>query len=56
MEVSTMNSDDSVNDTERDRKDRDAEEVDPATLPEEDEAEALQRKIDEIERKVADGN
>jgi hypothetical protein len=51
-----MNSDDSVNDTERDRKDRDAEEVDPATLPEEEEAEALRRKIAEIERKVADGN
>ncbi|WP_411960765.1 hypothetical protein ACK3BE_11585 [Pseudomonas mandelii] len=49
-----MNSDDS--DIERDRKDKDAEELDPETHPEEDEAEALQRKIDEIERKVADGN
>ncbi|WP_178082311.1 hypothetical protein [Pseudomonas sp. 31-12] len=51
-----MNNDDSVSDTERDRKDRDAEEVDETTPPEENEAEALQRKIDEIERKVADGN
>ncbi|MHC8344804.1 hypothetical protein [Pseudomonas sp. RT6P73] len=51
-----MNNDDSVNDTERDRKDRDAEEADPATLPEEEESEVLQRKIDEIQRKVADGN
>ncbi|MGL6242268.1 hypothetical protein [Pseudomonas sp.] len=51
-----MNNDDSVSDIERDRKDREAEEIDPATLPEEQEADALQRKIDEIERKVADGN
>ncbi|TWS08561.1 hypothetical protein FJD35_20455 [Pseudomonas mandelii] len=53
-EVHAMNSDDS--DIERDRKDKDAEELDSETHPEEDEAEALQRKIDEIERKVADGN
>lgn len=52
-----------VNVVERDLQDRDAEAegVDQAITPsstrtKEQDAEELQRKIDEIERKVADGN
>lgn len=71
MEVSDMNSDNSVNDVksnatsnaERDLEDRDpdAKGVDqtntpPSTRTKEQEAEELSRKIAEIERKVADGN
>ncbi|MDZ5436222.1 hypothetical protein T3H00_26595 [Pseudomonas fluorescens] len=51
-----MNDDDRIN---RDNEDRDGESADepmPATPSEEPEADELQRKIDEIERKVADGN
>ena len=71
MEVSDMNSDDSVNDVksnetsnaERDLEDTDpdAKGVDETVTPspartQEQEAEELRRKIAEIERKVADGN
>ncbi|MHC8380217.1 hypothetical protein [Pseudomonas sp. LB3P14] len=58
-----MNNDDSVNDVERDREDRDpdAKGVDETITPsstrtKEQDAEELSRKIAEIERKVADGN
>jgi hypothetical protein len=71
MEVSDMNSDNSVNDVktnetsnaERDLEDTDpdAKDVDQTVTPsptrtQEQEAEELRRKIAEIERKVADGN
>jgi hypothetical protein len=71
MEVSDMNSDNSVNDVksyetsnaERDLEDTDpdAKDVDQTVTPSptrtrEQEAEELSRKIAEIERKVADGN
>jgi hypothetical protein len=71
MEVSDMNSDDSVNDVESDAtsnaerdledRDTDAKGVDETVTPsstrtKEQEAEELSRKIAEIERKVADGN
>jgi hypothetical protein len=70
MEVSVMNSENSVNDVkskatpnaERDLEDRDtdAKGVDETITPsstrtQEQEAEELSRKIAEIERKVADG-
>ncbi|MHC8300429.1 hypothetical protein [Pseudomonas sp. ZS1P83] len=55
-----MNNDDSVNDVEGDLEDRDPD-VDETITPsstrtKEQDAEALSRKIAEIERKVADGN
>ena len=71
MEVSDMNSDDSVNDVksnETSNAERDLEDTDPdakgvdetvtpsPTRTQEQEAEELRRKIAEIERKVADGN
>lgn len=71
MEVSDMNSDNSVNDIEPDAtsnaerdledKDTDAKDMDETVTPsstrtKEQEAEELSRKIAEIERKVADGN
>lgn len=71
MEVSDMNSDNSVNDVEPDAmsnaesdledRDTDAKDVDETVTPsstrtKEQEAEELSRKIAEIERKVADGN
>ncbi|MDI3275658.1 hypothetical protein ACYZT3_17615 [Pseudomonas sp. MDT1-16] len=58
-----MNNDDSVNDVEGDLEDRDPdakgvdETITPSSTPtKEQDAEALSRKIAEIERKVADGN
>lgn len=58
-----MNNDNSVNDVESDLEDRDPdakgvdETITPSSpRPKEQDAEALSRKIAEIERKVADGN
>ena len=71
MEVSEMNNDDSVNDVESDEtsnaekdlenRDTDTKEANETVTPSsprtrEQEAEELNRKIAEIERKVADGN
>jgi hypothetical protein len=71
MEVSEMNNDDSVNDVESDEtsnaekdlenRDTGAKEANETVTPSsprtrEQEAEELNRKIAEIERKVADGN
>ena len=71
MEVSEMNNDDSVNDvesdetsnaeTDRENRGTGAKEANETVTPSsprtrEQEAEELNRKIAEIERKVADGN